>query len=146
MKYVVIFLFTEDLSKVLLIKKTHGPYTGCWNGVGGKIENGEDSRDAAVRETEEEVGVDISLDCKELVYMKFNNNVELTVFYAMVDPADVSQMEEEPIQWYPANQIAGRLTPIALAGDGNVPYFVSASIYELYAYKQKMALISKHKY
>jgi len=43
--------------KILLIYKKRGFGAGKWNGPGGKIEDGEDPMDAAVRETEEETGL-----------------------------------------------------------------------------------------
>lgn len=57
--YVVGFLFSDDMEKVLLIHKRHGPQcvVGLWNGVGGGIEIGESPYQAMVREFEEEAGV-----------------------------------------------------------------------------------------
>ena len=43
-------------SKVLLIKKIRGPYTGKWDVPGGKIEFGEKIADALKREVFEETG------------------------------------------------------------------------------------------
>ena len=40
-KYVVIFLFTKDYKKVLMIKRNKPPYKDCYNGIVGKIEEGE---------------------------------------------------------------------------------------------------------
>lgn len=57
MRYVVGFMFNEDKTKVALIRKTHPEIQkGFLNGVGGKIEQGENSIDAMCREFEEETG------------------------------------------------------------------------------------------
>jgi 8-oxo-dGTP pyrophosphatase MutT (NUDIX family) len=44
-------------NKILLAMKKRGFGCGKWNGVGGKQEQGEDVKAAAVREAEEEIGV-----------------------------------------------------------------------------------------
>ncbi len=43
--------------KFLLIKRINPPYIGLWSMVGGKIEPGEDIKDAVVREIKEETGL-----------------------------------------------------------------------------------------
>ena len=44
-------------NKILLAMKKRGFGTGKYNGVGGKIENGETLNEAMIRETKEEIGV-----------------------------------------------------------------------------------------
>jgi len=43
--------------EVLLIKRGHAPFAGCWSLPGGKIEAGESPRRAALRELHEETGL-----------------------------------------------------------------------------------------
>lgn len=58
--YVCGFLFDENKSHVLLIKKNKPAWqTGKLNGIGGKIESGEMPLDAMRREFKEEAGIDI---------------------------------------------------------------------------------------
>lgn len=58
--YVLGFMFSPDLDKVVLIEKNR-PYwqKGKLNGVGGHIEPGETPIEAMVREFKEEAGLDI---------------------------------------------------------------------------------------
>ncbi|GGI80318.1 hypothetical protein GCM10007112_16460 [Vulcanisaeta souniana JCM 11219] len=61
MNWVMIFIETlvyvvRD-GRVLLIRKKRGLGAGYYNGVGGKVEEGEDVVSAAVRECREEVGI-----------------------------------------------------------------------------------------
>lgn len=60
-QYVLTFLFNEDLSEVLLIKKNRPDWqAGKYNGIGGKIEKTDDYPFcAAIREIEEECGLGI---------------------------------------------------------------------------------------
>jgi len=48
----------EDIDGEILILKRHenSPEGNTWGLVGGKIDNGEDGRTAAIRESEEEIG------------------------------------------------------------------------------------------
>lgn len=60
MKYVTGFLFSEDYQSVVLISKLSPPWqVGLLNGVGGKIEQGENAKQAMSREFLEETGVSI---------------------------------------------------------------------------------------
>lgn len=51
----LLFLLKDD--QVLLAMKKRGFGEGRWNGVGGKIEEGESIEQAMIRETQEEIGV-----------------------------------------------------------------------------------------
>ncbi|APX97008.1 8-oxo-dGTP diphosphatase [Natronorubrum daqingense] len=48
-----------SVEEVLLIEKRRGLGDGLYNGPGGKLETGETPRECAVRETREEVGLEI---------------------------------------------------------------------------------------
>jgi len=50
-------LFIIDDGEVLLIEKKRGHGKGLFNGPGGKVEDGEAVKDAAIREVEEETGL-----------------------------------------------------------------------------------------
>ena len=47
-------IFNKQKDKVLFCKRTKEPYKGLYNFVGGKVEPGESSFDAAYRELQEE--------------------------------------------------------------------------------------------
>jgi 8-oxo-dGTP diphosphatase len=60
-KYVLGFLFKADDSSVVLIRKTKPKWqAGLLNGIGGKMEDGENPAQAMIREFAEETGVDTS--------------------------------------------------------------------------------------
>jgi 8-oxo-dGTP diphosphatase len=57
-QYCLGFIFLEDKSSVVLIKKSRPAWQkGKLNGIGGHVESGEDPRSAMIRECYEETGV-----------------------------------------------------------------------------------------
>jgi len=71
----VIWVFSPDYKKVLMCKRHKEPYKGLYNLVGGKIENGENSMDAAYRELAEETGITDIILC-HLMDFTYYNHVE----------------------------------------------------------------------
>jgi 8-oxo-dGTP pyrophosphatase MutT (NUDIX family) len=56
----ICFLIGDEPRRVLLGLKKRGFGQGKYNGFGGKIADGEDARDAAVREVREECGLEVA--------------------------------------------------------------------------------------
>lgn len=46
-------------SKILLLNREKPTWMGCWNGIGGKLEQGEQPRASMLREIGEETGLDL---------------------------------------------------------------------------------------
>ncbi|MDO5394313.1 MAG: NUDIX domain-containing protein, partial [Mycoplasmatota bacterium] len=84
--YVVVLLFNKKRDKLLLVKRNKKPYKGCWNGIGGKIEENETPIMAAKRECMEETNISL-IDPKLLVTLVYpfenvlNSNTHLNVIY-----------------------------------------------------------------
>ena len=55
--YNLVAVFNKERDKMLMCKRLKDPYIGLYNMVGGKIEEGENSEDAAYRELLEETGI-----------------------------------------------------------------------------------------
>lgn len=62
----------KNINGILLAMKKRGFGKGHWNGVGGKVntENGESIVNAMIRETKEEIGVDVK-DYKKVAELSF---------------------------------------------------------------------------
>ncbi len=58
LKYTICFCVSSD--KVLMLHRKKEPNKGKWNGLGGKIEVGEEPKDSIIREMLEEAGIDLS--------------------------------------------------------------------------------------
>lgn len=96
-----IVVFNQDKSKVLFCKRIKEPFKGKYNFVGGKVETGEDSVNAAYRELEEETGItanDIKLfRLMDITYYQLDFVLEL---YVGTLREDVSLVEEvNPLEW-----------------------------------------------
>ena len=99
------FLVKEN--KVLLAMKKRGFGAGKWNGVGGKVSDNEDIKDATVREANEEIGVSINKeDLKSHGSIKFSFdgkpdwNQEDHIFVTEKWEGEPVESEEMKPQWY----------------------------------------------
>ena len=70
----VVIVFPIRNEQVLLARKTGKIGAGCLNGYGGEIEDGESARQAAVRELEEESGLEVlQASLEEVALITFHN-------------------------------------------------------------------------
>jgi len=86
--------FVVKDGRVLLIRKKRGLGAGKINGPGGKIEPGETALGAAIRETQEEIGVTpLAVEERGVLHFQFTDGYSLhcTVFVA-------TDFEGEPIE------------------------------------------------
>lgn len=154
--FTVNFLFSEDLSRVLLLKKKKTAFAGRLNGCGGEIEDNETPYESALREINEETGVpyenimqlhggkrltwlgrlSLPYNCKypSLAASEADPACVLEYFAGILSPdAKPATMDEnEPVGMYQVNDIlTRRVTDTSLAGDGDVPLFVNLGIIAL---------------
>jgi ADP-ribose pyrophosphatase YjhB (NUDIX family) len=52
-------LAVDDAGRLLLVRRAHDPFNGCWDIPGGFCEEREHPADAAVREVREETGLEV---------------------------------------------------------------------------------------
>jgi 8-oxo-dGTP diphosphatase len=129
-KYVVILLFNEDMSKILLMKRKKNPYLGLYNGIGGKIEENETVFECCVRETSEEINVTLT-NPKLLVTCTYpesntlhkNSNIELNVMYDITEESKFEENEEGTYDWLPISFVLDTNNKL-VAGYSNVGLFV----------------------
>lgn len=88
LEYVVGFMFDPSLQLVLLIRKNRPDWqAGRLNGIGGKIEDGEASIDAMIREFKEEAGL-LYRSWLPFHRERFRNGVVLHFFAAATSEID----------------------------------------------------------
>jgi len=102
------FLTKED--EVLLAMKKRGFGQGKWNGIGGKVGEGESVREAAVREVEEEIKVAVNT-LKKVATLDFyfqdtpHWNQQVIVFLIDKWIGEPSETEEMAPSWFKKNAI-----------------------------------------
>jgi len=138
-KYVTGFLFTQNSSHVVLIKKLAPEWQkGYLNGVGGKIEANETSLEAMVREFYEETGVLIPAKqwhCYSQIFRP--NHYELDVFFAHSDLAfEARTVEKEEVLIIKVSELPINLIPnlnwlIPLAMDKQADFSTPVQIKEI---------------
>ena len=87
-RFVVGFAFSKNCKFILLVKKNRPKWqAGCLNGIGGKIEKGEQPIETMERETKEEANLDIEWTHRAVMKGINNdgNKFECHVFYAYTD-------------------------------------------------------------
>lgn len=96
--------------QILLAMKKRGFGQGKWNGVGGKLNEGETIAQAAIRETKEEIGVDIK-EMDKVAILKFRFpykeewNQDVHVFLANNWEGNPIESEEMYPKWFKYNSI-----------------------------------------
>ena len=109
----LLFLIKKDGQKVIevcLAMKKRGFGMGRYNGVGGKVEDGESIEDAVLREAEEEIGVVPSkiIKCGELAFsfvQKEEWNQLVHVYLTDSWQGDVTESEEMSPSWFKVEDI-----------------------------------------
>ena len=123
-KYTLGFIFTPALDRVLLIHKIKPEWqAGKINGVGGKIESGEDSLACMVREVREEAGLETSAD-QWISLGEMGSEIWRVYVFALVycgSISDAKSADKEKVEWFdpsalPPNIISNLswLVPLAL--------------------------------
>lgn len=94
----------HDHEKILLGLKKRGFGSGRWNGFGGKVQDGENIEQSALRELQEEVGI-IPQDLRNRGQIVFSfeaepDELEVNIFSANNFSGEVVESEEMRPQWY----------------------------------------------
>jgi 8-oxo-dGTP diphosphatase len=116
--YVVGFLFSTDLKKVVLVEKNRPEWqAGLLNGVGGKVEQGESPLEAMIREFNEEAGATIT-QWKHYANMSHGDQFSIDVFATTGDLNQASTKTDEFIGIYELAEIQ------KLATIENIPWLL----------------------
>jgi ADP-ribose pyrophosphatase YjhB (NUDIX family) len=103
----LVFLIKPDEQKILLAMKKRGFGAGKWNGVGGKLHEGETVKDAAIREAREEISVELSHnDLTNVAVIDFffegkkEFDQQVHVFFVGSWQGEPSESDEMRPEWY----------------------------------------------
>lgn len=105
----LLFLIQDDY--VLLAMKKRGFGAGRWNGVGGKLDEGETIEQALVRECQEEINI-TPLQYEKVAEIIFHeqhegtkNTLQVHVFITRSWQGEPTETEEMAPQWFPITDI-----------------------------------------
>jgi mutator protein MutT len=120
----LIVVFNKAQDQALFCIRAKEPYKGLYNFVGGKVEEGETSEEAAYRELFEETGItnkDIELDYfMDLNYYKYENSLQ--VFYGILKKEVTLVEEKNKLEWVTIND--DLLDNNKFAGNYNIPHII----------------------
>ncbi len=123
-KYNVIVIFSKDMKRTLMCKRTKNPYKGMLNLVGGKIEKDNDGLNEAYRELKEETNID-NTDIKlthfmNIEYIVYDKLIE--VYYGILNK-EVELIEKvNKLEWIDINDNFFDITKYA--GEGNIGHII----------------------
>ena len=104
-------LFLRRDNEILLAMKKRGFGEGKWNGVGGKVEEGESIEQAMIRETQEEIGVTPTI-FKKVADIRFDEYfkgeptlMHVHIFIATKWTGEPTESEEMAPKWFNLSEI-----------------------------------------
>lgn len=104
-------------NKILLMNRNKEPYMGWWAFPGGKVEQGESTLNAVVREISEEIGLDISpsLYCNLFEDLtdsgKIIDQFDLYYHISMLDSFQVNPNAEGEFRWFELHDVPEDMVP-----------------------------------
>lgn len=107
----MVFAGRGDDLQLLLIKRKHNPYEGMWAIPGGFVEDDEELEAAAIRELEEETGLQVPVMQQLYTFGRVGRDARgrtITVtYYAFVDdaPPVLGADDAAEAQWVPVRDI-----------------------------------------
>ena len=122
--YNCIIILNKDRDKILFCKRMNDPYQGLYNFVGGKIEEGESSPEAAYRELQEETGI-TAQEVKLLPFMDYIwhiQQIHMEVYVGVVTQEITLRNEKHPLYWLGLNHDFFAMD--RFAGEGNIGHMV----------------------
>lgn len=122
--YNVLMVYSKEMDKLLLCKRSKNPYKGLSNLVGGKIENGETGIDAAYRELFEETGIsEEAIVLHHLMDFKYYyQDCYVEVYVGKLKYDVVVSGDENELYWSDLNKDFFNMS--FFAGEGNIGHMI----------------------
>lgn len=130
-------IFNKQKDRVLFCKRTKEPFKGLYNFVGGKVESGEASFDAAYRELLEETGIrkdDICL-FRLMDFTYYEQDYVLEIYIGQLEKDVPLREEVNPLKWQPLTEDFSDSE--RFAGDQNIAHIIKVAL--KFPLEEKMA-------
>ena len=126
--YNCIVIFNKTRDAVLFCKRMKEPYKGLYNFVGGKVEPGEDSEDAAYRELEEETGITRrQIQIYRLMDIRYYyQEFDLELYVGQLEEDVVMREETNPLTWLSLNE--NFTDNYRFAGEQNIAHIINVAL------------------
>lgn len=119
-----IIILNKEKTELLFCKRLNDPYKGLYNFVGGKIEENENSLDAAYRELYEETGI-TNMDTNLEPFMDFIwhiHGIHLEVYVGVLNKDVILVPEKNPLHWLGFDENFFDMN--VFAGEGNIGHMI----------------------
>ena len=109
---VALALHDRDGRWLMQRRPSHKHHGGLWEFPGGKVETGENPRNALIREIREELGLDISSNAitpatfAEETAIEGRNPIVIMLYTSAWDGRPVAALEGGETEWYTPEQVA----------------------------------------
>ena len=123
-----IVVFDRGKESVLFCKRKKKPYAGLLNFVGGKVEVGETSEDAAYRELWEETGIgkqQLCL-CRLMDITYYYQEFVLEMYVGKLEENVTLREEKNPLLWIPLTE--NFADPDRFAGEQNIAHIINVAL------------------
>jgi len=106
---IMTLVIIHDHPRVLLGMKKRGFGVGRWNGFGGKVADGEEIEEAAIRELREEAGIEVKylekIGVNEFKWKDKEEELEVHIFKSEVYSGRLKESEEMMPRWFFTDEI-----------------------------------------
>ena len=130
--YNCIVVFNKEKDAALFCKRREDPFKGLYNLVGGKVEPGEKSVEAAYRELEEETGITRrQIHLYRLMDIRYYyQDFVLELYVGRLDEDISLQEEKNPLVWLPLDE--DFTDKSRFAGEQNIAHIMNvARMYQI---------------
>jgi 8-oxo-dGTP diphosphatase len=132
------FCLVKRGNEILLLNREKPYWMGCWNGIGGKLEQGEEPRESVMREIFEETGIsDYRLAFKGLVTWTVDGSYDGGMYIYLAEVSDDYRYEtplktdEGILDW---KDIGWILSPDNLGIAENIPRCLEKVLFDSHCY------------